>query len=480
MPAVAEVVVVGAGVGGLGCALALARDGHRVTVVERDAIDVPESPDAAFDHWRRRGAPQARHSHAFLARLRNLLRDRSPEVLEELLAVGAAEIDFTRYPPPELYPLAPEPGDEDLVALACRRTTFEWVLRRRALDTPGVDLVSGAVEGLLADHRPSGVPHVVGVGLAGGAGAALRADLVVDAAGRRSPLPRWLAATGARPVPEEVEDTGIIYSSRFYRAGPDEEDPSTQPLVVGDLGYVKYAVFPGDNRTLSITFGVHGDDAEMRRLLQPGPFAGLAGAFPATRRWAESPGCRPISGVEVMADLVNRRRRLVVDGRPLVTGLFAVGDSAVCTNPLYGRGCALAMVHAELLGDTLAAHGDDPESAALAFAEATRVEIEPWYGAALAQDRHDREAGDDEDDPDGPVGVGSLMKHGLLPAARHDPVVFRAFLRLWNLLEPPDAMMKDPQVVMRVMAAWQQRAERTPPPPPGPGRDELLQQLAAA
>ena len=476
----AEVLVIGAGVGGLGSALALARAGHVVTVVERDELGMPPSPDAAFEHWRRRGAPQTRHSHAFLARLRNLLRDRSPGLLADLLEAGAAEIDFTRRPPPELRPMAPEPGDENLVALACRRTTFEWVLRKRVLETPGIQLVPGAVEGLLAEDRSSGVPHVVGVGLAGGT--ALRADFVVDAAGRRSALPRWLAAAGAEAIPESVEDTGIIYSSRFYRAQPGEEDPSQQPLVVGDLGYVKYAVFPGDNRTLSITFGVHADDAEMRRLLQPGPFTALAAAFPATRRWVESGGCQPISGVEVMGDLVNRRRRLVVGQRPLATGVFAVGDSAVCTNPLYGRGCALAMVHAELLADTLAVHGGggDPADVALAFAEATRAEIEPWYGAALAQDRNDRQATEDDDDLDGPVGVGSLMRHGLLPAARTDPVVFRAFLRLWNLLEPPDALMRDPQVVLRVMAAWQHRSERDPGPRPGPDRGELLEQLTAA
>ena len=478
MRSVAEVVVVGAGVGGLGTALALSRAGHRVTVVERDVMTMPSSPDEAFDRWRRRGAPQTRHSHAFLARLRNLLRDRSPEVLAELVAAGATDVEFTRHPPPALVPLAPEPGDEDLVGLACRRTTFEWVLRRCALAAPGVEIVPGAVEGLLAEERPSGVPHVVGVGLAGGA--TLRGDLVVDAGGRRSPLPRWLAAVGAGPVAESEEDTGIIYSSRFYRVHPDD-DPATQPLVVGDLGYLKFAVFPGDNRTLSITFGVYADDADMRRLLQPEPFTALAAALPATSRWVESPLCRPISGVEVMGDLVNRRRRLVARGRPLATGVVAVGDSAVCTNPLYGRGCSLALVHAELLGDTLEATGagGDPEDVALAFAEATCAQIEPWYGAALAQDRHDRLPEDDED-PEGPVGVGSLMRHGLLPAARSDPVVFRAFIRAFNLLDLPDAIMRDPRVVMRVMATWQQRSSLVPPPRLGPDRTELLRQLAGA
>ena len=468
----------GAGVGGLGAALALARAGHRVTVVERDGSSLPPSPDAAFEEWTRRGAPQARHSHAFLARLRNLLRDRAPALLDALLGAGATEVDFIAHPPPVLDPLAPEPGDEDLVGLACRRTTFEWVLRRHAGTTLGVDVVAGRVEGLLAQQGPSGVPHVTGVGLAGGG--VLRADLVVDAAGRRSQLPRWLDAAGTDPVPESVQDTGIIYSSRFYRVR-EGGDPGGHGLVVGDLKYLKYAVFPGDNGTMSITFGVPSADADLRRLLRPEPFTAAAAALPAVHRLMELTRCQPITDVEAMGGLVNRLRRFVVGGRPLATGVYAVGDSSVCTNPIYGRGCALALVHAELLADTLAATGGDPEAAAVTFADATRAEIEPWYDAAVAQDANDRQADEEDDvDPDAPVGVASLMRHGLLPAARHDAHVFRAFMRGWNLLDPPGTMMRDPEVVTRVLAAWQERGSRVPPPPLGPDRAELLRLVAGA
>lgn len=465
--------MVGAGAGGLGAALALSRRGHRVTVVERDPLAMPDSPEAAFQLWRRRGAPQTRHSHAFLARLRNLLRDRAPDVLADLLAAGAREVHFPRHPPPALHPLEPRPGDEDLVALACRRTTFDWVLRRRALATPGVTLAQGTVTGLLA-AAGAGAPHVVGVQRDDGD--ALPADVVVDASGRRSPLPAWLAAIGAGPVPESEEDTGIVYSSRFYRV-LDPDAHGDHGLIVGDLGYLKYAVFPGDNATLSITFGVHADDAEMRRVLRPAPFTAVGAALPAVRDWIDPARTEPISDVEVMGGLVNRLRRFVVGGRPVATGVYAVGDSSVCTNPVYGRGCSLALVHAELLGDTLAEVGDDPVAAAIAFDAATRRELEPWYRAALAQDDHDRLPADEEDESAG-VGVGSLMRHGLLPAAGTDPTVYRAFIRTFNLLAPPHAMMRDAEVVARVLAAWQERDRRPPPPPLGPSRAELLDLLS--
>src|SRR4051812_40111908 len=128
-----RVVVVGGGMAGLGSALALARAGHEVTILERDDTPMPASPDDAFEHWERRGAPQVRHSHAFLARMRLLLLSRVPDVYDSLLEAGATELRFTDHLPDTLTDHDARPGDDDLVAIACRRTTFEWVLRRAAL-----------------------------------------------------------------------------------------------------------------------------------------------------------------------------------------------------------------------------------------------------------------------------------------------------------------------------------------------------------
>src|SRR4051812_5539847 len=180
-----QVVVVGAGVGGLGTALALSRQGHDVTVLERDTTPLPHDPDEAFE-WDRRGAPQVRHSHAMLARLRNLLRDRYPDVLEALYAAGVTDWPLTVNLPPTIDDPSPQPGDDDLVMLACRRTTFEWVLRRTVLAAPHVALLDGVVvDGLLGEHGA-----VRGVRTDSGP---FDADLVVAANGRRGDVPAWLA-----------------------------------------------------------------------------------------------------------------------------------------------------------------------------------------------------------------------------------------------------------------------------------------------
>ena len=488
-----QTIVIGAGVGGLGAALALSADGHHVTIIERDSTPLPADPNGAFA-WDRRGAPQVRHSHAFLARLRNLLRDRHPEVLAELLAAGATEMDFIEMLPDGLDRTR-QPGDEDLVALACRRTTFEWVLRRAVLADERVELRDGSVVvGLAGDAANDGRPaRVRGVVLDDGT--ELGADLVVAANGRRSSLPAMLEPLGVDIV-ETTEDTGIIYFSRFFTLRDGEDWPVQNGPIGGDLGYLKYGVFQGDNRTFSITLAVRTDDALLRaQVLHPEVFLDIAAQIPATASYVDG-RAEPITGVEVMAKLLNRRRRFSSDdGAVFVDGFVAVGDAHTCTNPLYGRGCSLAMVQAQLLADALAAHPDDRLAAIIEYEAASTREVLPWYRASVAQDAANRaEAAGAGRDVDGsaavdveagagpaagidPTDMRALLRDGLMPAMRGDPVVIRAFLRMFNLLEPPDSLLSNWDVIGRVMQAYQERDQRPPEPELGPGRDALMAAL---
>jgi 2-polyprenyl-6-methoxyphenol hydroxylase-like FAD-dependent oxidoreductase len=478
-----RVVIAGAGIAGLAGALALARDGHAVTVVERDATPMPATADEAFSAWQRRGAPQVRHSHAFLARLRNLLSDRAPDVLERLLAAGASEIRFTDHLPETLTDRDPRPGDDLLVALACRRTTFEWVLREHVLALPGVTFHDGVdVAGL--DATLGTRPRVLGARVRDARGeSTVPADLFVDATGPRGGSEHWLEAAGIVEPPAETHETGIVYLSRFYRLRDGAAMPVGEGPIAGDLGHLKFAVFLGDNRTFSVTLAVGSDDTELRRPLgRVSGFEAAAVTLEPAQEWFDG-RAEPITGVHLMAGLRNRKRQFVMHDHPIADGFVAIGDASICTNPLYGRGCSLALVHAYGLADAVRDHTGDLEAALLAFADFTEVELDPWFRAAVLQDEESKAAAEaalagldvvagDDDDPR--AQMRAIMRDGLVPALQTSPVVFRAFLRWFNLLARPDALISDGEVISEVMAAFAARDSRPPPPTFGPTREELL------
>ncbi len=489
-------IVIGGGVAGLAAALALSRDGCEVEVLEGDATPLPASPVEAFERWERRGAPQVWHSHAFLSRLRNLLVERLPDLYAALLEHGAYEVRFGESLPPGLRDFHPEPDDEKLVLLACRRITFEWVARRCVEAAPHVRWHSGArVEGLLGEiDAGTGLPRVLGVRVRSEAAAwESRADLVVDASGRRSKLPRWLTELGAAPVDEQSEDCGIFYCSRFHRLRSGAAPPASATLVGADLGYMKYAIFPGDSGIFSVTLAASPDDEPLRAILRPRAFEAAARALPALREWLDPGRSEPVSPVRGMRNLRNRRTRFVRGGEPVALGIHAVGDAAIHTNPLYGRGCALAFVHAYEFLDALRAQPSDPVARARAFHDATEREIGPWYVAAREQDREARRVAEAQrrgeeagarpaSDPNAPVDprafMRSVIRDGLLPALRTDATVLRAFARSFNLLAPPDALVSDPAIFGRILAVWRARDAQPAAEVQGPAREEMVELLA--
>jgi 2-polyprenyl-6-methoxyphenol hydroxylase-like FAD-dependent oxidoreductase len=473
-----QVVVIGGSIAGLGVALALSGRGHRVSVLEADATPMPASPSDAFEHWERRGAPQARQSHALLARLRNLIRDHAPVLLEKLVKHGAEELRFEDRLQ-ELFPGAPaEEGDADIVSLACRRITFEWVLRRHVIDTGLVEFLDGVEVTRLgaAPDGATGLPRVTGVWAKprGAGGRLFTGDLVVDASGRRSKLHKWLPEIGTAPVREESSPCGIFYTSRFYRLLDSGESPELEGGLVGvDLGYLKFGVFAGDSRVFSITVAASPDDAEMRRVLHRPAFEAAVAAVPMTAQWTSSAVSEPVSDVHGMANLNNSRRWLVEDGVPLVLGFAAVGDSLIHTNPIVGRGCSLAWTSAFALAECLAQHGSDPRGLALAYHEHVERDIAPWYALQLAQDADSidvsaaQQRGEDPfalTNADGSANpkafTRSLLKEGLMPALREDAGLLRAFSRTINLLDSPGAMMQNPAVMQSLLASCARREER--------------------
>src|SRR5690348_839718 len=140
-----SVTVLGAGVAGLAAALLLARDGHRVTLVERDPLPLGAPDDAPG--WPRRGIPHFLQPHAFIPRGREELRRHVPDVYDGLLDAGAQEVDLRRKLPGEV-----RPEDEALHYLGARRPLLEWALRKAVTGEPGITVRDGEhVRGLAVD-----------------------------------------------------------------------------------------------------------------------------------------------------------------------------------------------------------------------------------------------------------------------------------------------------------------------------------------
>ncbi len=219
---------------------------------------------------------QFRQPHNFLGLGRRLLRDRVPDVYSALIAAGAVEIEQFRF----LAGAMPEPGDDDLATIGCRRPVFEAILRRAVEAEPTVDVRAGCrVTGLaLSGGRP---PHVAGAVLA--SGELVAADLVVDASGRSSHTAAWLAAVGLGPVAERTSSCGLIYYSRHFQLRDGVPDPPYASVLAGprgDLGYLAYAVFVGDNRTFCLCIMPPPWDRSLRSLRHC--------PSPQSCRWARS------------------------------------------------------------------------------------------------------------------------------------------------------------------------------------------------
>lgn len=461
-----RVVVVGGGVGGLCAALALGRAGHEVTLLERDVVPDVSDADAAFA-VDRQGAPQVHQTHGFLARLVVELRDRFPDVLDAMLEAGCTTM-------PTVADLGePMPGDDDLRVLVVRRTTFEWVLRTLVAAEETVTMRSGVgVTGLVATDDP--VPVVTGVRLDDGT--TVEGDAVVAATGRRGPVDAWLADVGV-DIDETVVQSGLMYLSRWYELSSTPELEMDAKLG-GDLGFVKYLGVPGDGDTLSITLAVRTSDKDLRAALgDPDRFEQACRVLPGPDRFFRDGPLTPIGGVRPMGGLLNRRRRFV-DGStaPVVLGFHALGDAHTCTNPLYGRGCSIALVQAIHLADAFAAHPDDPTARASAYEAAAATHIEPWFDVSVQMDGLGADpAGFGGASGGGAPADGAARGLGaVFAAAATDPIIGRALARFMNMLATPADLMTDAATMVRMAEVMANPDDHPLPPREGPRRRELL------
>jgi 2-polyprenyl-6-methoxyphenol hydroxylase-like FAD-dependent oxidoreductase len=470
-----NVIVIGGGICGLGTALLLARDGHDVTILERDADPVPASALAAWDGWGRKGVAQFRQPHNFMPGLRLLLEAELPDVQEALRLAGAATYDLLNPMPSSFADRSPRPIDESLWTYTARRPVGEWVFAEAAQREKGVTIRRGAqVAGFVAGpDAVAGTPHVAGIRTTGGE--VLRADLVIDASGRQSRNVQWLTAAGARAPYEEQSDSGFGYYTRYFSGTlPQRRAPSLTPL-----GTISMLTLPGDNDTWSVTVFAAAGDQPLKELRHEGKWTNTVRACPLHAHWLEG---EPITGVLAMSGVVDRYRRYVLDGAPVATGFAAVADAWACTNPSAGRGLTVGFLHALRLRDVLRETIDDPRRLVEQFDAVTEADIAPWYRAQIATDRArfaEMEALRAGREPGPPADALAAAIIGLLSLLGADADLFRAGLEYIATLTPVQEILQRPAVVERMQAVTASLKDAPQVRFPGPDRRQLLELLQA-
>jgi 2-polyprenyl-6-methoxyphenol hydroxylase-like FAD-dependent oxidoreductase len=435
-----QAVVIGAGMGGLTAAGALADHFDNVVVLERDTL--PSEPTY------RAGTPQARHVHGLLLSGQRALSELFPGFEQDLARAGAVPLRVgldVRVERPGYDPFPQR--DLGWFGYAASRPAIERAVRQRVESRANITLRQRCrvqeVLGSPTDEAVAGVRYENG----NGTSETITADLVIDASGRGTPTLGLLQSIG-RPLPEETTigiDLGYATSIFFI---PD--DAPTDWKGVMTFGRAPQnsrggLMLPLEGKRWMVTIGGrHGD-------VPPGDEEGFLTYAKALRTptiYNAISHAKRLDGVARYGFPESVRRHFErLDGFP--RGLLPIGDAICRFNPVYGQGMSVAALEACLLKKLLERLGEDSDPiaglASTFFAEMQTLIETPWSVAmldfAFPETRGQR-----------PTDFETTLKFGiaLTRLAAEDPAVHKLTLEVQHLLKPRSAY-RDRALMQRVL-----------------------------
>jgi 2-polyprenyl-6-methoxyphenol hydroxylase-like FAD-dependent oxidoreductase len=435
----AHAVVIGASVAGLLAASALNGHYSRVTVYDRDSL--PAEPG------HRRGVPQSRQLHALHARGTQALDELLPGFREDMIAAGGVIADTQGDTHWYLDDYLLKPAPTGLEGITLSRPALEWLIRSRVAKLPGVTIVDATdVTGLVMAGRPEANGRVTGVRTRvartpGTDEVVVPAGLVVDAGGRASRTPAWLAELGY-PVPRTSRVRArLTYVCRSYTRDPKQLNGRFGTLVTP---------YPGKPRGGAV-LRQEGDRFVVL-------LAGMAGAEPPV----DEAGLLAFADSLASPDLAAVMRESAPLGEParytypesawhhyeaLGTwpgGFLVCGDAFSSFNPIYGQGMTVAALEALALRELLSG----PRTAGLEhryFRVVGKLVAGAWETSASSDLRFPEVEGKR------PPGAALINAYGekYRAAASVDPVLGETFLRVANMIDRP-AKLLSPGHVVRV------------------------------
>jgi 2-polyprenyl-6-methoxyphenol hydroxylase-like FAD-dependent oxidoreductase len=377
-----------------------------------------------------------------------VLEQQFPGLEAELLAAGAATIDF----PGDVVWLGPAGWSErfrpGLELVSCSRPLLEWTIQRRLAADPAVRFLQGhEVIGLTVNEAAT---EVTGVHLRarpearvdGAVPATLAADLTIDASGRSSRMPDWLRAVGYGPPRETVINPYIGYATRAY-ARPESQHGDWQMLYVqanpresGRLG----GLLPVEDNRWLVALSGYGRDYPptdeagflefARNLRSPIIYEAIAQA-------------RPLSPIHGFRQTSNRWRHYEQAER-WPERLIVLGDAACTFNPVYGQGITMAALAGATLEACLRAHQGDVNAGGLAglahraHRDLARTTRTAWLLATGEDLRHPATEGAR---PNLQTRLMHRYLSRLLRVMTGNQTVNAAFLDVANLVRPPTALL---------------------------------------
>jgi 2-polyprenyl-6-methoxyphenol hydroxylase-like FAD-dependent oxidoreductase len=436
-----RVAVIGAGPSGLVTGIGLARRGHEVVAVDRDA-----GPPAQ-GRWARRGVMQFHHAHAFRPQVGQVLREIAPEAWDAWLAAGAEPVSF-----------ALPDGTERPGGVRSQRQTFERAVRGAAERTPGFTLRPGHVDGVTTHAG-----RVVGLRVDG---SDLPADLVIDASGRSGRVNRHLREPGIGG------ECGIAYVDRLYRLHPGSEPPLTNAIAwQGNYDGYMVLVFVHERGLFSALVIRPTSDRSLVDLRHTEAFEAAAAAIPGLAAWTDPAVSTPVTEVLPGGPLLNvYRGQRGADGRAL-PGLVFVGDSVCTTTPNFGRGITTSLLQVSELLRLVEEHGTDAEAVALGLDGYGQEQMRPWV-----EDHIDMDSAQARRWAGGGIDLsGPLPSDLIMMAARQDPSIDDVAGPYQAMAAPPSVLRSVEERARTVYATgWR------PPFDEGPTRPELADVVAGA
>jgi 2-polyprenyl-6-methoxyphenol hydroxylase-like FAD-dependent oxidoreductase len=428
-------VVLGGSIAGLLAARVLSEQFEEVTLVERDTL--PSGPDS------RKGVPQDRQLHGFLAGGVAALEELFPGFIERMRQRGAEYIDVARVGFFTIGGVPLPSYDSGVRGLLASRPLLEAQVRELVLARPNVTLRDGWVaKGLSAKRRrvegvrlaPRDQPHLEET---------LPSDLVVDATGRGSRFVAWLTELGFARPREEIVRANLTSSTCTIRRRKDH--------LGGQSGFVISATPPSLRSGAALA--IEGDRyiVSMTTYLgEPPPktyeeMIEFARTLPVRGLYELLCDAEPLSELAIFRDKESRRR-YCEELQAFPDGFLVLGDALCNFNPLYGQGVTVAAREAQVLATWL----QQRAPARTFFRAAAKLLDAPWSTIV---------SGDLQwPGVEGKRSAGSRVLNGymerLMCAAGRDRETATALLRVIHLLAPPTSLFA-PKVVASALLRGQ-------------------------